>query len=111
VRAFTVYRKDCVGTAPGTASKTWYTVADGMLSDVYYPTIDNTNVHSLEYVVTDGSSFTDIQPRDMTYSVSALGASGLACEITAKAKDGGYQIVTDYLTDHGRDSVVMRVRF
>jgi glucoamylase len=104
-------RKDCVGTAPGTGSKTWYTVADGMLSDVYYPTIDNTDVHSLEYLVTDGSSFTDIQPRDMTYTVSALGASGLACQVTAKAKDGAYQIVTDYLTDPGRNSVVMRVRF
>ncbi|HYZ55003.1 MAG TPA: hypothetical protein VE733_16065 [Streptosporangiaceae bacterium] len=34
-------RKDCLGTAPDTTSKTWYTVADGMLSDVYYPTIDN----------------------------------------------------------------------
>jgi glucan 1,4-alpha-glucosidase len=107
-------RKDCVGTAPTSTSKTWYTVAGGMLSDVYYPTIDNTNVHNLEYVVTDGSSFTDIQPRDMTYTVSALGASGprdLACEITAKAKDGAYQIVTDYLTGTGRNSVVMRVRF
>jgi glucoamylase len=103
-------RKDCVGTAPNSASRTWYTVADGMLSDVYYPTIDNTNVHSLEYLVTDGSS-TDIQPRDMTYSVSELGASGLACEITARAKDGAYQIVTDYLTDPGRNAVVMRVRF
>jgi glucoamylase len=104
-------RKDCVGTAPNTTSKTWYTVAGGMLSDVYYPTVDNTNVHRLEYVVTDGSSFTDIQPRDMTYTVTALGASGLACEVTAAAKDGSYKIVTDYLTDPGRNSVVMRVRF
>ena len=104
-------RKDCVGTAPNGTSKTWYTVAGGMLSDVYYPTVDNTNVHSLEYVVTDGSS-TDIQPRDMTYTVRALGGpGGLACEITAKARDGSYQIVTDYLTDPGRNAVVMRVRF
>ena len=35
-----------------------------MLSDVYYPTIDNTNVETIQYVVTDGSTFTDLQPRE-----------------------------------------------
>src|SRR5450755_3721841 len=113
-------RKDCVGTAPNSSSKAWYTVAGGMLSDVYYPTIDNTNVHSLEYVVTGpagsagskgGAGFTDIQPRDMTYTVSALGTAQMACEVTATAKNGSYKIVTDYLTDPGRNAVVMRVSF
>ena len=53
-------------------SKVWYTVADGVLSDVYYPTIDNTNVETLQYVVTDGATFTDLQTRDMTYTVQSL---------------------------------------
>ena len=41
---FDLARKDCVGTAANTRSKVWYTVAGGALSDVYEPTIDNTNV-------------------------------------------------------------------
>ena len=53
---FDLARKDCVGTAAETASKVWYTVADGVLSDIYEPTIDNTNVSTLQYIVTDGSS-------------------------------------------------------
>ena len=61
--------------ATGT-SKVWYTVADGVLSDVYYPTIDNTNVETLQYVVTDGSTFTDLQTRDMTYTVESLDRPG-----------------------------------
>ena len=68
---FDLARKDCVGTATGTASKVWYTVAGGVLSDTYEPTIDNTNVSTLQYVVTDGSTFTDLQTRDMSYTVSA----------------------------------------
>jgi hypothetical protein len=36
-------RKDCFGTAANTGSKAWYTVADGVLSDVYSPTIENSN--------------------------------------------------------------------
>ena len=58
---FDLARKDCLGTAAGHGSKVWYTVADGVLSDVYEPTIDNTNVSTLQYVVTDGSTFTDLQ--------------------------------------------------
>src|SRR4029453_16318924 len=36
---FGLARKDCLGTARNTTSKVWYTVANGVLSDVYYPTI------------------------------------------------------------------------
>ena len=71
VSHFDLARKDCLGTARNTRSKVWYTVADGVLSDVYYPTVDNTNVETLQYVVTDGSTFTDLQTRDMTYTVGA----------------------------------------
>jgi glucodextranase-like protein len=67
---FDLARKDCFGTARSTTSKVWYTVAGGVLSDVYYPTLDNTNVETLQYIVTDGATFTDLQTRDMTYSVS-----------------------------------------
>src|SRR5271170_2851333 len=68
---FDLARKDCVGTAADRGSKVWYTVADGVLSDVYEPTIDNTDVSTLQYVVTDGATFTDLQTRDMTYTVVA----------------------------------------
>ena len=68
---FDLARKDCVGTAAAKGSKVWYTVAGGVLSDVYEPTIDNTDVSTLQYVVTDGSTFTDLQTRDMTYTVAA----------------------------------------
>src|SRR6476620_4301261 len=108
---FDLARKDCVGTAANRGSKVWFTVAGGMLSDVYSPTIDNTNVETLQYVVTDGHGLTDLQSRDMTYSVRSLDRSGMACEVTATAKSGRYSIVTRYVTDPKRDAVVMSVRF
>src|SRR5579884_3490356 len=96
---FDLARKDCVGTAQNTTSKVWYTVADGVLSDTYFPTIDNTNVKTLQFIVTDGSTFTDLQTRDMTYTVQRLGGPALDCHVTATADSGKYRIVTDYLTD------------
>ena len=104
---FGLARKDCVGTARNTSSKVWFTVAGGVLSDVYYPTIDNTNIETLQYIVTDGSTFTDLQTRDTTYTVKSLDDSGMSCRITSTAKNGKYTLVTDYLTDPRRNSVAM----
>jgi len=79
-------RKDCLGTARNTSSKVWFTVADGVLSDVYYPTIDNTNVETLRYVVTDGATFTDLQRRDTTYTVAPIaGTGGMGCRVVTTA--------------------------
>jgi glucoamylase len=37
VSHFNLARKDCVGTARNRGSKVWYTIADGVLSDVAPP--------------------------------------------------------------------------
>ncbi len=108
---FDLARKDCVGTARNTTSKVWFTLADGVLSDVYYPTIDNTNVQTLQYIVTDGSTFTDLQTRDTTYTVQLLDSRALDCRVTTTASSGKYRIITDYLTDPNRNTLVMQVHF
>jgi glucoamylase len=104
-------RKDCLGTARNGRSRVWFTVAGGMLSDVYSPTTDNSNLDTLQYVVTDGSSFTDLQSRDMTYTVSPLDSTGMSCQVVASARSGSYRLVTDYLTDPQRDSVIMHTTY
>ncbi len=105
---FDLARKDCVGTAHG-GSKIWYTVAGGVLSDVYEPTIDNTDVESMRFAVTDGRTFTELQGRDTTYTVRT-DASGMACTVTTASKAGRYRLVTTYVTDPRRDAVVVRTR-
>jgi glucan 1,4-alpha-glucosidase len=103
-------RKDCVGTARNTNSKIWFTVANGVLSDVYAPTVDATNVETMQYIVTDGSTFTDLQTRDMTYTAKS-DSTGMMCTVTSTAKNHSYKLVTTYLTDPARDSVVVHTRF
>ena len=108
---FDLARKDCVGTARNTTSKVWFTVANGVLSDVYFPTNDNTNVETLQYLVSDGSTFTDLQTRDTTYTVQATDDRALTCRVTTTAKSGRYKIVTDYTTDPSRPTVLIRSKF
>jgi glucan 1,4-alpha-glucosidase len=106
---FDLARKDCLGTAANRGSKVWYTVAGGVLSDVYEPTIDNTDVSTLQYVVTDGATFTDLQARDMTYTVAA-DPTGMACTVTSTDALHGYRLVTTYITDPASDTVLMNTR-
>src|SRR5438445_12756841 len=84
---FDLARKDCLGTARNTTSKVWFTIANGVLSDVYYPTVDNTNVETMQFIVTDGQSFTDLQTRDTTYSAKIADERGRAldCRVTTTA--------------------------
>jgi glucoamylase len=107
---FDLARKDCVGTARDDASKVWFTIADGVLSDTYWPNVDATNVKTLQYLVTDGHSFTDLQTRDMTYQ-SFPDPTGMACTVVASSDAHHYRIVTTYLADPARDAVLMQTRF
>ena len=106
---FDLARKDCLGTAAGRGSKVWYTVAGGVLSDVYEPAIDNTDVSTLQYIVTDGATFTDLQARDMTYTVAA-DPTGMACTVTSANSAHGFRLITAYVTDPARDTVLMSTR-
>jgi glucoamylase len=106
---FDLARKDCLGTARNSTSKVWFTVANGVLSDVYYPTIDNTNVETMQFAVTDGATFTDLQSRDMTSTARALDDSGMACEVTSTPANGRYTLVTDYVVDPNANALLIKV--
>jgi glucan 1,4-alpha-glucosidase len=102
-----VARKDCFGTARNTTSKVWFTVAGGVLSDVFSPSIEATNVNTVQYIVTDGRSFADLQQRDMTYSIASPDRSGMVCQVTSTDRAHGFRLVSDYVTDPARASVVV----
>jgi glucan 1,4-alpha-glucosidase len=88
----------------------WFTVAGGVLSDVYSPTLENTNVKTVQYVVTDGKTFADSQQRDMTYSVSSPDRSGMVCQVTSTDTKHGFRLISEYVTDPARASVVVQTR-
>ena len=48
--------KDAVGTALGT-SRVWFTVAQGIITEVYYPRLDIPQLKDLGFIVADGTDF------------------------------------------------------
>src|SRR5215469_12471620 len=43
-------RKMAFGAAPGPRSKVWYTLADGTLSEVFFPFLDRIALHELRFL-------------------------------------------------------------
>ena len=43
--------KDGMGTSATLESKVWFTLNDGVMTEVYYPTVDVANVRMLQFVV------------------------------------------------------------
>ena len=103
--------KDGFGTARGTASKVWYTLSRGTLNEVFYPRIDTPSLRDSQFVVTDGSTFTDREDRDSTHQVQLLSSDSLTYRLVNTAKSGAWRITKTFVTDPARSSVVEDVRF
>lgn len=94
-------RKDAIGTAyeEGTAnSPVWFSVAEGILSEVYYPTIDRPQVGDLQLLVTDGKSFFSEQRRDVRSQVT-YADDGLSVRVSGREASGAYTIEQVIVTD------------
>ena len=103
--------KDGFGTARGTASKVWYTLRNGELSEIYYPRIDTPSTRDTQLVVTDGQTFTDRESTDTVHHVRLLDSRSLLYRQTDRAKSGKYVITKTYVTDPQRSTVLVRVHF
>ncbi|MFI5606545.1 glycoside hydrolase family 15 protein [Amycolatopsis sp. NPDC051903] len=109
--SWTTGNKDALGTAAATASPVWFTVANGVTSEVFYPRADTPEMQDLQYVVTDGSSFTDLERDATNHVVTMPDEKSLEYTVTNTAKNGRYRITTTYVTDPSRASLVTRTRF
>ena len=45
--------KDGVGTAYASSSRLWFTVWNGVVTEVYYPTVDRPQLRDLQFLVTE----------------------------------------------------------
>jgi glucan 1,4-alpha-glucosidase len=108
---WTTGNKQGLGTSLGRGSKVWYTLADGALSEVYYPTGNTANVRSLEFAVTDGTSFVDRESEDTTHTARLADPRSLTYTQVNTATSGRYRITKTYVTDPGRQAMLMSVTF
>ncbi|MGK5089181.1 glycoside hydrolase family 15 protein, partial [Bdellovibrionota bacterium FG-2] len=102
--------KQAVGTSVGARSPVWFTLAEGILTEVYYPTVDHPQVGDLQFVVTDGVSFFSEQKRDTNSQVSYRD-DGMAVVVRGVQKDERYSFEQVYVADTEAPVVRVHTRF
>jgi glucoamylase len=125
--------KQGVGTSANLESKVWFTLAQGVMTEVYYPDVTVANVHLLQFVVVNPKTKkVETEQDDANYSVKSLetrrfkninyvpnvsinryfySPSSLLFEQTNSSKTGEWFITKTYLTDPKSNSILISVSF
>jgi glucoamylase len=103
--------KEAVGTAYSTASRVWYTVAAGILTEVFYPTIDTPQIRDLQYLITDGDTFFHDERRNTVSHVDCVDDASLGFEIVNTSARPAYTIRKTVIGHPHQDCVLVRTRF
>jgi glucoamylase len=104
--------KQGFGTANSTRSKIWFTLGDGVMTEVYYPTLDVPNVQTLQLVVALSDGRIETETNDTNHSIQVLDQyRSLSFRQENRAKSGAYMITKTYVTDPERSSVFVDVTF
>jgi hypothetical protein len=102
--------QDGVGTAYAASSLIWFTFWNGIITEVYYPTVDRPQLRDLEYLITDGNSFFHEEKRHLKSKFERLPGHALGYRCTNSDPDGRYSIVKEIITDPHLACVLQRTK-
>jgi len=104
--------KEGIGTSTSLESKVWFTLRGGVMTEVYYPTVDVANVRMLQFIIVsaDGKRV-ETEEQDTTHRLEVLDTQALMFRQVNTAKSGAYTITKTYVTDPARPTVLINVQF
>lgn len=109
--AWTTGGKQGFGTSADPASKVWFTLGQGITDEIYYPSVDVADVQDLQYVVSDGSTFTQLERDNTNRQIVLTDPRSLSYQQINTATNGRYRITKTYSSDPARPSVLIQTRF
>jgi glucoamylase len=104
-------RKSGVGTALSGESSVWFTIAHGILNEIYYPRIDCANSRDVGFLVSGEGGFFSEEKRDARHAIAPLAQGAPAYRIVNTCKQARYRLTKSILTDPRRAAVLMKVKF
>jgi len=103
--------KDGVGTAYSQGSKVWFTLSMGILTEIYYPTIDHPQIRDAQFLISDGKTFFHEEKRDLKSHVELIQAEALGYRVTSSDPEGRYKFIKEVISDPYQACVLVRTRF
>lgn len=102
--------KDGIGTAYSNASKIWFTIWRGVVTEVYYPTIDTPQLRDLQLLITNGRDFFHEERRHLVSSIEPLSMHSLGYSITNSEPSELYEIRKQVITNPDLPCVLQNIK-
>ncbi len=101
--------KDGVGTAYSGDGKVWFTIGRGILTEVYYPTVDRPQLRDLEFLFSNGDGLFLEEKRDLEYQVERISPSQ-GYRIRRHDSEGRFSFVKEVIADPMRPCVLIHTK-
>jgi glucoamylase len=102
--------KDGVGTAYAASSRVWFTFWNGIVTEVYYPTVDRPQLRDLQYLITDGKSFFHDEKRHLKSKLEQSAGPRLGIPLYEFGSSRAYAIVKEIIADPHLACVLQHTR-
>ncbi len=103
--------KDATGTAVNSQSRVWFSIANGVVNEVYFPDVDTANTRSLRFAVTGLDGFFADEEFDTEHKVEPVEDGIPAYRVVNTCKAKRFVLKKEVITDPARDALLLRVRF
>jgi glucoamylase len=102
-------RKMAFGAAPGSKSKLWYTLADGSLSEVFFPFLDRVALHDLRFFASAGGAPPVDDSADGEHRISWIspGVPGFTVDTTHHE----YRLTKEFFSDPEENALLIAATF
>lgn len=107
--------KDFLGTSVSDNSRVYFTGAQGIVTEVFYPTLDQVQNVDLQFLVVDAAKSWGAdngeEKRQRQHDISLVNGRAMAWQVVTTANQGQWKIRKVIFTDPSRNALVQRVTF
>ena len=104
---WTCANKQGMGTAHSGGSRVWFTIAHGILTEVYYPRIDTPQLRDLEFLFSDGNGLLLEEQRDLDHQVERI-APAQGYRVLSSDRARRFSLAKEIIADPTRACVLIR---
>ena len=99
--------KQGIGTAASLGSRIWFTLWNGILTEIYYPNVDQPQIRDARFIFTDGDQLLLDEKHDLEHETARMDpAQGY--RIASRDREGRFCFTKEIITDPRRATVLMR---
>lgn len=97
------------GTAYSSSSHLWFTVWNGIVTEVFFPTVDRPQLRDVEFLISDGATFLHEEKRDLTIVAERLSDHALGYKCINTDPSGRYTITKQIISDPHQSCLLQHV--